>query len=96
MDMLVDLDPNQVAVLVADREHGGRSLHVWPEEGDRQLLLRALAIAALDSPGFDFALRVIAAQLRGGPGEDGTALYDDFKRFNADRFPPGAARGNKF
>jgi hypothetical protein len=62
--------------------------YTWPEEADRQLLLLALALAALDRPGFASALRLIAAQIPGGkPGEtDGTGLYDEFKRLNADRF----------
>lgn len=59
----------------------------WPEEADRQLLLLALAICALDKPGFDGALRRIAGQIRGGPGEEnGTRMYETFKRLNVDRW----------
>ncbi len=51
------------------------------EEGDRQMLLLALAICALDRPGWDHALGSIAANIPGG-----TPLYEEFKRLNADRF----------
>ena len=65
----------------------------WPEEHDRQLLLLALAICALDAPGFDEALRRIAAQLRGGPGEqDGVPFYEISKRFNRDRWQASPPR----
>lgn len=66
---------------------------LWPEEHDRQLLLLALAICALDTPNFDDALRNIASQVRGGPGEqDGTPMYEVFKRFNRDRWQTSPPR----
>jgi hypothetical protein len=80
----VDTTPEELLRLLVDVGAGQRQ---WPEEADRQLLLLALAICALDAPGFDQALRGIAAQLRGGPGEqDGTPMYEVFKRFNRDRW----------
>lgn len=65
----------------------GCGLHTWPEEGDRQLLLLALALCSVARPGFDYALRNLAAQVRGGPGPDGVELFENFKRLNTHPIP---------
>jgi hypothetical protein len=49
------------------------------EEGDRQMMLLAIAELALSRPGFDYVLGEIAKQLQGAE------MFADFKRFNADR-----------
>ena len=86
----VETTPEELLYLLVDLGAGRRQ---WPDEHDRQLLLLALAICALDAPGFDDALRRIAAQLRGGPGEqDGVPLYEVFKRFNRDRWQTSPPR----
>ena len=51
-------------------------------EGDRQLVLLALAVLALESPGFDCALNEIAKQIDNV--QDGRAeMYDRFKVLRA-------------
>jgi len=62
------------------------------DDRDRQALLLALAILALDRPGWDDYLADIAGKF----GENGRTLYDEFRRLHADRFAPGALRGNRF
>jgi len=54
-------------------------LDVRFEEGNRQLVLLAIAELALSRPGFDDALGLIADQL------GGRAIFNDLKRSNADR-----------
>ena len=54
------------------------------EEGDRQLTLLALAICALNRPGFDYALSEIAAKLEPGWTPEVESMYTAFKRLNAD------------
>jgi hypothetical protein len=49
------------------------------EEGDRQLILLAIAELALSRPGFDDTLGRIAARFGGGE------MFRGFKRSNADR-----------
>jgi hypothetical protein len=49
------------------------------EEGDRQMMLLAIAELALSRPGFDYALGEIAKQLQGAE------MFAEFKRLNADR-----------
>jgi hypothetical protein len=49
------------------------------EEGDRQMLLLAIAELALSRPGFDYALGEIAKELRG------SEMFAEFKRLNSDR-----------
>jgi hypothetical protein len=49
------------------------------DEGDRQMVLLALAELALSRPGFDYALGEIAKQL------SGEEMFAEFKRLNADR-----------
>ena len=53
------------------------------EEGDRQIMLLALAELALSRPGFDYALREIAKQL------NGAEMFAEFKRLNTDRVKAG-------
>ncbi len=49
------------------------------EEGDRQLVLMALAHLSLSHPGFDYALNLVAQRIDNV--EAGRAkLYDDFRR----------------
>ncbi len=53
------------------------------EEGQRQLILLALAVLSLSSPGFDFALNEIAMKIdnvKAGRAE----TYDGFRRLRAD------------
>lgn len=54
-------------------------LDVRFEEGNRQLVLLAIAELALSRPGFDHALGLIADQL------GGREMFDGFKRTSADR-----------
>jgi hypothetical protein len=49
------------------------------EEGERQMILLALAELALSRPGWDYALGGIAEQF------EGREMFEDFKRINADR-----------
>lgn len=49
-------------------------------EEERQLFLLALAELALSRPGFDHALKIIAA-----PVDPGLKVYSEFKGMNADR-----------
>lgn len=51
------------------------------EEGQRQILLLALAELALSRPGFDYALSEIAKLYDG----EGLPMFQDFKLINADR-----------
>lgn len=51
----------------------------FKEEGDRQMVLLAIAELALSRPGWDYALGEIAKQLQGAE------LFAEFKRLNADR-----------
>ncbi len=61
-------------------------LTITIQEEQRQLMLLALAICALERPGFDMALSEIAA-LMDNRTEDGRAeMYEGFKRLNADRY----------
>jgi hypothetical protein len=59
------------------REEEGQLMNF--EEGDRQLVLLAIAELSLSRPGWDYALGLIADQLQG------REMYDEFKRLNADR-----------
>jgi hypothetical protein len=69
------------------------------EEGDRQLLLLALAVLSLESPGFDYALNAIAVRIDNV--HDGRAvMYDEFRELRKDDRPTivdrkggGSARG---
>jgi hypothetical protein len=50
------------------------------DESDRQLVLLALAVLSLDSPGFDDAINRIAVRIdnvENGRGQ----MYDDFRRY---------------
>jgi hypothetical protein len=49
------------------------------EEGDRQMVLLAIAELALSRPGWDYALGEIAKQLQG------EKMFAEFKRLNNDR-----------
>jgi hypothetical protein len=49
------------------------------EEGDRQILLLALAELALSRPGWQYAIGLIVERLHG------EEMYINFKRTNADR-----------
>lgn len=49
------------------------------DEGQRQMMLLAIAELSLSRPGWDDALGEIADVLRG------RAMFDEFKRLNADR-----------
>lgn len=57
---------------------GGASINQLEEEGDRQLVLLALANLALLRPGFDHALRTLAGRF----GMDGDGLFEQFKEWN--------------
>lgn len=58
------------------------------DHADRQAIVLALAILALDRPGWIEYLKRIAARF----GPNGDALFEEFHRFNADRWrtAPGA------
>ncbi len=49
------------------------------EEGNRQMILLAIAELALSRPGWDWTLGELAKQL------DGEQMFTEFKRLNADR-----------
>ncbi len=53
------------------------------EEGDRQLILLALAVLSLDSPGFDYALNKIAMRID-NIDADRAKTYDAFRRARKD------------
>lgn len=55
-----------------------------PEE-DRQLVLLALAILALDRPGFQFACQQAADAFGGLAAQE---MFKEFHRLNADRWQP--------
>jgi hypothetical protein len=62
------------------------------EEGDRQLVLMALAALSLEKPGFVDALNRIAVRIDNV--KDGRAeLFDGFRRFRADALAPSETRG---
>ena len=50
------------------------------DEAERQLIIRALAVQSLESPGFRDACRKIAVKLQGGE------MFDEFMRLLADLF----------
>ncbi len=52
------------------------------DEGDRQLLLLALAVLSLDSPGFDYALNKIAVRIDNTEA-DRAIMYDSFRRLRS-------------
>lgn len=54
------------------------------DEGERQMVLLALAELALSRPGWDHALSLIAKQID-NLGPTGPQLYSELKRLNADR-----------
>lgn len=59
------------------------------EEGDRQLILLALAVLSLASPGFDGALNTIAMRIDNiDAGRAKT--YDEFRRLRRDTIAPDA------
>lgn len=55
------------------------------EEGQRQLILLALATLALRSPGFDFALNEIAKKIDNTSETNRAIMYDQFRELNSDR-----------
>lgn len=57
---------------------GGAGVNRLEEEGDRQLVLLALANLALQRPGFDHALRTLAARF----GMRGDGLFEQFKELS--------------
>ncbi len=80
----------QTAVVEAfERAFSDRAAHVLVlEEGQRQLVLRSLAVASLRAPGFDDALNRIALRMdnleTNAVGEQRAALYDNFRKIRAD------------
>ena len=50
------------------------------EESDRQLVLLALAVLSLESPGFDDALNRIAVRIDNVEKDRGV-MYDSFRQF---------------
>jgi len=87
----VETTPEELLRLLLDLSVG---LGEWPESGDRQMILLALAILALDKPDWHDALRRIATQFRGGDpiadgasyALDGAWLFDEYRRRHAPRF----------
>jgi hypothetical protein len=63
-----------------EKNGGGMSTNLLTfEEGDRQMVLLAIAELALSRPGWDYALGEIAKQL------NGVDMFAEFKRLNKDR-----------
>jgi hypothetical protein len=58
---------------------GGRLVTIDLEEGNRQMILLAIAELALSRPGWDWTLGELAKQL------GGEEMFADLKRLNADR-----------
>ncbi len=55
------------------------------DEGDRQLVLLALAVLSLRSPGFDYALNRIALRIdKREESDDRAALYDALRNCRRD------------
>lgn len=54
------------------------------EEGERQLMLMALAYLSLIRPGFDFALNNLALKMDNNKAGRGV-LYDAFRRIELER-----------
>lgn len=56
------------------------------EEGDRQMILLAIAELALSRPGWDWTLGRLAELLStSATAADGRLMFEEFKRCNADR-----------
>jgi hypothetical protein len=56
------------------------------DEGDRQLILLAIAELALSRPGWDWTLGRLAELLSTSPAvADGRVMFEQFKSANADR-----------
>jgi len=68
----------EVCGLLHLREEVGLKLEI--EEGDRQMVLRALAIQGLCYPGFEYSNREIAKKLLG------EGMYDSFRELLQDDF----------
>jgi hypothetical protein len=54
------------------------------DEGDRQLVLMALAHLSIERPGFDDALQRMAAQIDNQTAAGRPELYDNFRALRAD------------
>ncbi len=50
------------------------------DEGQRQLVLLALAVLSLESPGFDYALNEVAVKID-NVEKDRALMYDQFRAF---------------
>ena len=63
------------------------------DEGQRQLIVRALSIQALRNPGFSSASREAAVAVYGGSEltSPGGKLFDEFKRLLGDVVEPAGA-----
>ena len=55
------------------------------DESDRQLVLMALAHLAVERPGFDDALQLIAARIDNHNPRGRAEMYEDFKRLHHQR-----------
>ncbi len=64
--------------MAEEKIKGFETMTSW--EMDRQLMIRALAVQSLESPGFEAACRKIAVKLQG------EGLFDEFMRLMADLF----------
>lgn len=70
-----------VAVMSQGKEAATALVEV--DEGQRQMVLLALAVLALNRPGFDYALGVIASKFELPSG----GLFEGFKEANRDQIP---------
>ncbi|MGL4349502.1 MAG: hypothetical protein ACRDC7_00620 [Aeromonas veronii] len=70
-----------VAVMSKGKEAATALVEV--DEGQRQMVLLALAVLALNRPGFDYALGVIASKFELPSG----GLFEGFKEANRDQIP---------
>jgi hypothetical protein len=66
----------------------GAGIGGWPDDADTQMLILALAICALDRPGWNEALLRIVQRIAPERGDYCARLFDEFKRLNDDRFRP--------
>jgi hypothetical protein len=56
--------------------------HLEIEEGDRQMILLALAKLSLERPGWDAALNELALKMDNRDTKGRAEMYDNFRKYN--------------
>ncbi|HGE8241197.1 hypothetical protein LZT27_14660 [Aeromonas veronii] len=82
-DMGLPAPAGSFSVAVMSKAKETATALVEVDEGQRQMVLLALAVLALNRPGFDYALGVIASKFELPSG----ALFEGFKEANRDQIP---------